>query len=170
MYHFVHMLHSPAVQLGRSKGHILPSQVQTALLRPSTQFTVSFTQPPVTACTIFTHFSPPEMTTPPHPHIVAHTGMSLVTELPISLVPRPHPVSHFSKQVMRCWAGPGNEAIPKLCTIVSYCALHKKSLCAWYTHAYGASRLGCELRGCVSFPPRRTLEHNLRCTWRRGVS
>ena len=77
MYHFVHMLHSPAVQLGRSQGHFLPSQVQTAPLHQSTQPTVSLTQPPVT---VSTNLTPPEMTTPPEPPIGAHTGMSLVTE------------------------------------------------------------------------------------------
>ena len=75
MYHFVHVLHSPAVQLGRSQGHFLPSQVQTAPLHQSTQITVSLTQPPVTAST---NLTPPEMTTPPEPHMGAHTGMALV--------------------------------------------------------------------------------------------
>ena len=83
------MLHSPAVQLGRSQGHFLPSQVQTAPLHQSTQSTVSLTQPPVTAST---NLTPPEMTTPPEPHMVAHTGMSLVTGLltnPLVLFPGP---------------------------------------------------------------------------------
>ena len=87
MYHLVHMLHSPAVQLGRSQGPFLPSQVQTASLHHSTQTTVPLTQPTVTAST---NLTPPEMTTPPEPHMVTHTGMSLVTELltnPVVLFP-----------------------------------------------------------------------------------
>lgn len=79
IYHFVRMLHSPAVQLGKSKGHLHPSQVQTTPLRQSIQST---TQPPVTPCTTSTYLTPPEMTTPPHPHMVAHTGMYVTCELP----------------------------------------------------------------------------------------
>ena len=89
MYHLVHMLRSPAVQLGRSQGPFLPSQVQTAPLHQSTQSTVSLTQPPVTAST---NLTPPEITTPPEPHMVAHTGMSVVSSS--SVVPRPRPTSH----------------------------------------------------------------------------
>ena len=76
---------------------LLPSQVQTAPLRLSTQSTVSLTQPPVTACTMSTNLTPPEMTTPPEPHMVAHTGVSLVTELPVSLVPMSCPASPHSR-------------------------------------------------------------------------
>ena len=109
MYHFVHMLHSPAVQLGRSQGHFLPSQVQMAPLHQSTQSTVSLTQPPVTAST---NLTPPEMTTPPEPHMVAHTGLSLVTELlatPVVLFPGSAQL--HGKQVTKRWLGTGNKAV-----------------------------------------------------------
>ena len=95
IYHFVHILYSPAVQVDRSKGCFHPSQVQTAPLHQSTQSTVPLTQPPVTACTTSTYLMPPEMTTPPH--MVAHTGMSLVSrQKPSSFVPRSRPASHYS--------------------------------------------------------------------------
>ena len=126
------MLHSPAVQLGKGKGHFHLSQVQTAPLHQSAQST---TQPPVTACTVSTNLTPPEVTTPPHPHMVAHTGMSLVTcqqaQLSCSQVPPSFPLQ-YGKQVMRSWAGPGNKAIPKLYgafLVVSYCA--EKIVSVW---------------------------------------
>ena len=118
VYHFVHMLHSPAVQLGRSQGHFLPSQVQTAPLHQSTQSTVSLTQPPVTAST---NLTPPVMTTPPEPHMVAHTSMSVATKLlttpvvlfPVaSLAPPTFPLQ-YSEQVMRSWVGTRNKAMTK---------------------------------------------------------
>ena len=99
-----------AVQLGRRQGHFHPSQVQAAPLHQSTQSTVPLTQPSVTACTTSTYLTPPEMTTPPHPHMVAHTGMSLVscqqTKLSCSQVPPSFPLQ-YGKQVMGSWAGPG---------------------------------------------------------------
>ena len=91
---FFCILHFPADQFGMNESQfLLPSQVQTA---PLHQSTVSLTQPPVTACTMSTNLTPPEMTTPPEPHMVAHTGVSLVTELPVSLVPMSCPASPHS--------------------------------------------------------------------------
>ena len=136
MYHLVHMLHSPAVRLGRRQGHRHPSQVQVTPLHQSTQSAVPLTQPPVTACTTSTYVTPPEMTTPPHPHMVTHTGMSLVscqqTKLSCSQAPPVSPLQ-YGKQVMRSWVGPGNKAIPKLygallvalyCVVVCVSVLH----------------------------------------------
>ena len=141
------MFHSPAVQLGRSKGHFLPSQVQTAPLHQSTQSTVSLTQPPVTAST---NLTPPEMTTPPEPHMIAHTGMSLVTELltssvvlfPVASLAPPNFPSQYGKQVMGRWTGPGSEGAANTIVallVVSYCT---------FVHGFCvgccAHRLGCK--------------------------
>ena len=43
------MLHSPTVQLGKSKGYFHPSQVQTAPLHQSTQSTTQFVSPPTSS-------------------------------------------------------------------------------------------------------------------------
>ena len=118
-----------AVQRGRRQGHFHPSQVQAAPLHQSTQSTVSLTQPPVTTCTTSTNLTPPEMTTPSHPHMVAHTGMSLVSCQQAlfpgsSQVPPSFPLQ-YGKQVMRSWEGPENKAIPKLygaLLVGPYCA------------------------------------------------
>ena len=69
----------PIVQLGEH-GNLLSSQT------PLYQFAhpaVPLVQPQASASysTVSTHLTPPEMTTFPHPQIIARTGMSLVAEL-----------------------------------------------------------------------------------------
>jgi len=52
------------------------------------------------------------MTTPPEPHMVVHTGMSLVTELlTIPVVLFPGPTQLHGKQVTKRWLGTGNKAV-----------------------------------------------------------